>query len=344
MADSKLSDADHVEIIRRYESGESGRRICKNYDVHNTTIYNILRDHGVKARSSRRYQCNQHFFDRIDSETKAYWLGFIGADGNVSANPKSATLTISLSAKDREHLLRFQDALQSNYRIYGHMSMPGTLVTASFPMTTLCVNSVKLLDGLKQHGVHPRKSLTYEWPDSLPDHLLSHYLRGYFDGDGSFIASPPYYNFHLLGSQNFMVGAHQYLVRKLELPQARLRRAGRAYSLTYRGRRQVSRIARLMYANATIRLERKYAKIKPILHASDLGTDHAYVKVDADRLGALRRLRGLSMSGLCEEAGVGIATVCRLESGSRQTAKPRTIRKLAEALRAEPSELVGYER
>ncbi len=63
------------------------------------------------------------------------------------------------------------------------------------------------------------------------------------------------------------------------------------------------------------------------------------MEVDVERLKELRRERVLSLRELEERSGVSYNTIWRIEDG-RQGAHPRTIRKLAEALGVEPSELV----
>jgi transcriptional regulator with XRE-family HTH domain len=63
------------------------------------------------------------------------------------------------------------------------------------------------------------------------------------------------------------------------------------------------------------------------------------MEVNAERLRELRRERVLSLRELEEKSGVSYNTIWRIEDG-RQGAHPRTIRKLAEALQVEPSELL----
>jgi transcriptional regulator with XRE-family HTH domain len=63
------------------------------------------------------------------------------------------------------------------------------------------------------------------------------------------------------------------------------------------------------------------------------------VEVDVERLKELRREKVLSLRELEERSGVSYNTIWRIEAG-RQGAQQRTIRRLAEALGVEPSELV----
>jgi transcriptional regulator with XRE-family HTH domain len=63
------------------------------------------------------------------------------------------------------------------------------------------------------------------------------------------------------------------------------------------------------------------------------------MEVNVERLKELRRARVLSLRELEERSGVSYNTIWRIEDG-RQGAHPRTVRKLAEALGVEPSELL----
>ncbi len=73
--------------------------------------------------------------------------------------------------------------------------------------------------------------------------------------------------------------------------------------------------------------------------SSTMSSTMSSMEVDVERLKELRRERVLSLRELEERSGVSYNTIWRLEDG-RQGAHPRTIRKLAEALRVEPSELL----
>ena len=63
------------------------------------------------------------------------------------------------------------------------------------------------------------------------------------------------------------------------------------------------------------------------------------MEVNVERLKELRRERVLSLRELEERSGVSYNTIWRLEDG-RQGAHPKTLRKLADALGVQPSELI----
>jgi transcriptional regulator with XRE-family HTH domain len=67
----------------------------------------------------------------------------------------------------------------------------------------------------------------------------------------------------------------------------------------------------------------------------------SFVEVDARKLRRLRRKRVLTLRELGEAAGVSKDTISRIEREG--TAYPSTIRKLARALKVDPSDLVPEE-
>ncbi len=134
---------------------------------------------------SRRHIFSEDYFDAIDTEPKAYWLGFLYADG---ANcDKARNVSLSLAEVDRDHIVRFQRVIDSDHKIFVKHSSG----FAGSPIHCLVLHSTYLCASLARQGCTPRKSLTLQFPtpEQVPPHLLRHFVRGYFDGDGSFYTS-----------------------------------------------------------------------------------------------------------------------------------------------------------
>ncbi len=94
------------------------------------------------------------FFDVIDSEEKAYWLGFIYADGNVSKN--GYTLTIGLQATDSSHLMKLADIFKRPVHFYTQKAHPS--VPRERQTVFLRVCSKHVVAQLNRHGIYPAKS------------------------------------------------------------------------------------------------------------------------------------------------------------------------------------------
>lgn len=101
----EIDSKTQSEIIKMYTEDKKGyKTIQKELNLPYSTIVvlRFLKENNLmdKNRVSRKYKFDENFFENIDTEEKAYWLGFIYADGAVFKR----TLSIRLSTKDIHHL------------------------------------------------------------------------------------------------------------------------------------------------------------------------------------------------------------------------------------------------
>lgn len=127
----------------------------------------------------RKYYLNQDYFNKIDNQNKAYFLGLMYADGHIS-NRKY--LCINLQEEDRCVLEEFKNCLEYT----GPLQLLKAKIKGRKNQYKLCIYSPKLCESIIKLGCEPRKSLILKFPtkDQVPDKLLKHFVRGYFDGDG----------------------------------------------------------------------------------------------------------------------------------------------------------------
>ena len=116
---NKLSKETQEKIIEAYKNGMSMREIEHVFGATRTTVAKYLTNIGVKTtvgNHHRKYHHNENFFEVIDTEEKAYWLGFMYADGWIMDNSKrygQDHFGISISNKDEEHLRKFLKSLNA---------------------------------------------------------------------------------------------------------------------------------------------------------------------------------------------------------------------------------------
>lgn len=179
---NQISEAIEQEIARKYAEGHSSIRVGKEFGVHFSTVLKIVRRRGIEPRSttqtSKRYSFNEDFFESIDTEQKAYWLGFILADGCIS---RGKDLIIVLKASDSEHLKKFVADIKGTNQ-FQHIRNNGGF--NGINAVRLSIRSKKMCDDLKKHGITERKSLTAKIPSCVPAPLRHHFWRGVVDGDG----------------------------------------------------------------------------------------------------------------------------------------------------------------
>lgn len=135
------------------------------------------------------YYCDYHYFDNIDIEEKAYWLGFLTADGWVNKNDKNnAGVTgIELQYSDIGHLKKFNKSIGGNYQIIDRWK-PCLIAKDPDKKYHTCIIrifSITMYNSLVEKGFAKNKSYDFHIPHLRKD-LIRHYIRGYFDGDGCF--------------------------------------------------------------------------------------------------------------------------------------------------------------
>jgi len=153
-----------------------------------------------RSQSNRQYTLDEKFFENIDTEQKAYWLGFILADGCISQD----SLVIALASRDKRHLKKFLKDIESNYKIHDRTCVRTfNGKTKEYRESRIQIGSKKLVQGLLKQGVTPNKSLTAE-PIKVKKDLQRHFWRGVFDGDGSI--AKKYFRINLGGTPTICRG------------------------------------------------------------------------------------------------------------------------------------------
>ena len=90
MAKKNIFTEDEIqEIISKYNNGKSLRQLATEYKYGRNTLSKIVKENEIKIRSntinSRKYHHDEDYFKSIDTEEKAYWLGFLYADGFIES-------------------------------------------------------------------------------------------------------------------------------------------------------------------------------------------------------------------------------------------------------------------
>lgn len=239
--------------------------------------YGNFRRHGdpewISDSPHRAYSLDDRFFDVIDTEAKAYWLGFITADGCVRSGPQGAAgwnlsqVNVKLKASDAGHLEKLKADLGAESPLIPvpHKTHPGVQVSFS---------SRPLVDALIRLGVTPRKSLTVE-PWNGPDDLMRHYWRGLVDGDGTIVRHPgerEKWHVRLIGSEA-VVEAFRIWASAVSGSTANKYPKVNIWSWTAGGLASPQALARELYGDATVYLDRKYELAgrliaAPVLHRS----------------------------------------------------------------------------
>lgn len=163
-----------------------------------------------------KYIENEHYFNVIDSPSKAYILGFIAADGSLvkSSTGNSYYLTITIKYEDRSILDFIQKELNSNYKL---LEIRKISYGKEVHHIRLQFSNKTITNDLMRYGILPRKSLTItNIIENIPVEYRDAFIIGYFDGDGSvsFISNSTNnksMNIQIRGTKEFLRGICNHL-------------------------------------------------------------------------------------------------------------------------------------
>ncbi len=178
---SKVIKIDTEHLKHMYlDNNFTVKEIAKALEVPEYSIIYRLKKFGFTK--NLKHPLNDQIFGQQSAPT-TYWAGFIAADGNVYKN----TLKIKLAIKDEQHLYKLCDLLERDYILYDDCSILGGEKT--YCSKTLKIESDIIVNDLKiNFGIIPAKTFVLE-PPTLPYEMIKHYIRGFFDGDGSISTS-----------------------------------------------------------------------------------------------------------------------------------------------------------
>ena len=160
---------------------------------------------------------NTKYFNKIDTNIKAYLLGFIAADGSIVKNNVkngSTTLTITIHHKDIAILELPKSELNSELSIKNINIKSKSLSSYKLDVNHVRFNTSKkeIINDLIKHGIDYNKSLTMKnIIIKIPKRFRKSFIIGYFDGDGCFVDSLVNKNKHRYNKQGEYLRTDTYL-------------------------------------------------------------------------------------------------------------------------------------
>lgn len=254
-----LLDLPTAEIEASYLAGETLAELATAFDCSEWTIKHRLRQQGVKLRRrgpARTYTLNEAFFDAIETEAPAYWLGFLLADARVSRTVAGNWVCrVDLGVVDRGHLEKLRDSVGSNAPLKpGH---DGESVYIDLCSVQLCRALLDLECGPDKTGKHGTPAIS--------EAVQHHFYRGFSDGDGSLFYMPQIHawRYDAIWSPRFITAYQQWLIRRAGVSKTKLivpKNSPTSLCMRWTGGPQIVRICDVLYAGATVFLDRKFEK------------------------------------------------------------------------------------
>jgi hypothetical protein len=262
----KHAQDEYIEALNNNQE-PSATKIAVKYGLTRDALIRRLKKMGIKIINyQNRPRFNENVFNTIDTEEKAYWLGFIYADGYVGKD--CYDFEISLKGSDAGHLEKFNKFIKCTDSERVRISK----VKCGDKECERCrwgCNNKTIWTALNNLGVVPRKSLILTFPDISifkSQDLILHFIRGYFDGDGCISYQNKEHTkmtCSLLGTKNFLEKMQDY-IEDIPFKEAKTNANPRSnnnitkeiYYSNLKGYKFLTQI----YKNATIYLDRKYER------------------------------------------------------------------------------------
>lgn len=253
-----LTDEEKVELVRLYRQGTNMDELSHKFNLSKISIRKLLQRRGVFIpKRARKYSLDETIFDDIDTEEKAYWLGFIMGDGSVRNH---CSLRLELSSIDETHLMKFRDFLKSNYPIKKTRKDCSIIEAGSKRM---CIE-------LERHGIVSRKTYLRIKTPKIHAELLKHFYRGLLDADGWItehksktqkpgydLGFSSYYQDILIEIKNW---ASSIIGKEVGSVRTRIRGNQQVSQLIIGGRFNFLKLGEIFYKDSTIYLDRKFDK------------------------------------------------------------------------------------
>ncbi|TMW73385.1 LAGLIDADG family homing endonuclease [Alteribacter natronophilus] len=207
-------------------------------------VNNLMNEFGVVRRKfgswKRQYHVNELFFDTWNKDM-SYVIGFFTSDGCLNRSMQ----TISFSQKEKDILIDIRKLLGSNHPI---------AVNRRTGVHSLNIHSKHIKSTLSDYGFTSAKSTSLDFPE-VPEVFLSHYIRGYFDGDGLINAGRNFITF-VNGSGSFMTRLHEIL--NIQGFNVRIEKYNsKHWRVFISGKNSISDFGEWIYKDAAIYIRRK---------------------------------------------------------------------------------------
>ena len=273
-------DLINTNIIEEYKNGMTSIQLAEKYGLSKPTILKFLRENGVdttkanQGYSNSKYTLNEHWLDNIDCQEKAYFLGFFYADGNVEALGKSHSYSrrMKLQVQDKYMLEKFAELFGSNRPILYEKRFDKR---RSKPQESYVfrIGNKYLWEKIQFLGCPPNKTLIIKFPNFIPLNLMSHFIRGYFDGDGgiSLRNNGTLANIRICGTEDMVKGLYNQVksFTNVEGSYYKDKNGKNMWLYDIANQRDVKAFCDWIYHNSTIHLIRKYEEYVTFINTRD---------------------------------------------------------------------------
>jgi len=257
-----------LDIKSLNTNGTPLKEAVKLYDWTIPMYRNYHKELNLPRTIGRRYKTNIHYFENIDNEYKAYFLGLIYADGCIyspNSGKSSKVLSIKLQEQDGYILYKLAELI-SPERKPRIITEYNQFTEENVNRVMYSINSSKMYNDLYKLGIRERKSNSNLLFPNLDKDLYRHFVRGFLDGDG-YISYRKGRNTACVGfvstDNNFLLDIAALFAFKF-CNGIKNNRKLPVYYLTTESRKNVLYLKDYLYKDSNIFLSRKFEKINMV--------------------------------------------------------------------------------
>ena len=252
-------------ILDLYIAGVSAKSLAYKFSIDKRRILKFIKDNYLlKEEPNKIFTCNHNIFDQVDNKDKAYWLGFLYADAYNST--KKYTLSLTLKRSDTDHIHKFADFIDIDQKQVKSISIK--LKNKTYKAIKLSIYNKHLSNALSNIGCKQNKSFIISFPIFLNEELVSHFIRGIFDGDGSitysYVKNYKQYKLVFAGTKDLLDNIQNIFYNKFNIKIKKLtnitKNKNNSWKFEVCGNLQVKIVMNYLYddSNESNRLDRKY--------------------------------------------------------------------------------------
>lgn len=294
MTEEEVKKIYQEEYIDKHIGG------CSLSKKYSCDLYNLFKKYNLPMRNNKeknkKYTCNVSYFKQIDSEKKAYWLGFIMADGYIGVNNGNKRFGISINVNDINHLYNLKNELSATNPINTYRVSQGYKIGTEY--CRLIITEEHLVEDLIKQGCVEHKSNILQ-PPNIEKSLRKHWIRGFMDGNGSIVIHNTQYgdsfSISFTSTDNVLNWIMDELIEDEVLerryPLDKRKQEQIVSEFSFGGNDLVKKYCDYIYKDATVYLQRKYDRYvqlqniiinrdnKKIKHCCDICRKH-YEQLD----------------------------------------------------------------
>lgn len=260
----KISEQQTILFNDLYQNGHSFKEIAQKCNVnYRDVLHSLIRFGYYKPTrvniTNKSQNINEHYFDIIDNDKKAYFLGLLMSDGYICKNLYSYEVGIALKESDKYILEALRDELAPKKKLYKYKNSYKFVISSNY-----------LVNVLQYYGICENKSLCELHFPKIPIDMRPAFIRGYFDGDGCITIKSTGFSVVSFCSnskvflEDLSAILFEYGIITRPINVNCKNRIHAFYTLYLSKRENQLKFKNLIYNNASIYLTRKYNKFMVI--------------------------------------------------------------------------------